>query len=201
MTKLSASYWNKRYLDNETGWDLGTVSPPIQLYFDNNTIHKSKTILIPGAGNAHEAEYLHQKGYASINVVDYSERAMLNLMERVPSFPFQNLHLHNFFDHEGIYEVIVEQTFFCALNPELREAYKLKMHELLKRDGILLGLLFNIPLNEDEPPYGGSLIEYQKLFESHFEILELATCKTSVKPRAGNELFFRLKKKTLSTEQ
>jgi len=196
MTNLSAGYWNKRYLSKETGWDLGAVSPPIKIFFDNNNL-KDKDILIPGAGHAYEAEYLHSLGYTEVNVVDYSEQAMLNLMERVPSFPFQNLHLHNFFDHGGSYDIIVEQTFFCALNPELREAYKLKMHELLKSNGLLVGLYFNIPLNEDQPPYGGSRDEYKKLFSTHFEILEMDTCNTSIKPRMGNELFFRMQKKSL----
>ena len=31
---LSADYWNERYLNNASQWDLGTVSPPLKKYID-----------------------------------------------------------------------------------------------------------------------------------------------------------------------
>ncbi len=197
MKPLSAEYWNNRYLTQEIGWNLGAVSPPIQQFIDNLPA-KDLAILIPGAGNAYEAEYLHKQGFTEVHIIDLSQQAMLNFMHRVPTFPFQHLHQYNFFDHQGRYNIIIEQTFFCALNPELREEYKLKMYDLLKPGGQLIGLLFNIPLHTDRPPFGGSKEEYISLFSSHFNIIEMDICPTSIKPRAGNELFFRMKKKQAS---
>jgi hypothetical protein len=46
---------------NETGWDLGQVSPPLKAYIDQLT-DKNLRILIPGCGNSYEAEYLLEKG-------------------------------------------------------------------------------------------------------------------------------------------
>ena len=31
---LDASYWESQYKAKKTGWDLGTVSPPIKAYID-----------------------------------------------------------------------------------------------------------------------------------------------------------------------
>ena len=31
---LSAEYWNNRYLNDQFGWDLGQVSPPIKEFID-----------------------------------------------------------------------------------------------------------------------------------------------------------------------
>ena len=55
MITLNSEFWNKRYLDKETGWDIGYVSTPIKEYF-NQVKNKELKILIPGGGNSHEAE-------------------------------------------------------------------------------------------------------------------------------------------------
>lgn len=39
--------------------------------------------------------------------------------------------------------VLMEQTFFCAINPSLRKDYVAKMHELLAPNGKLVGVLFD----------------------------------------------------------
>ena len=73
--KLDKSYWNQRYLASETGWDIGPVSDPIKEFADQ-LIDKDLKILIPGAGNAWEAEYLYKIGFSNVHVVDISEKAI-----------------------------------------------------------------------------------------------------------------------------
>ncbi len=103
----------------ETGWDLGAVSPPIKAYIDQLN-DKNISILIPGAGNAYEAAYLFEQGFKNITVLDLAIKPLKNLKERVPDFPEHQLLHQNFFDHKGQYDLIIEQTFFCALDPSLR---------------------------------------------------------------------------------
>lgn len=91
--------------------------------------------------------------------------------------------------------MIIEQTFFCALNPSLRNKYAKKMNELLHPKGKIIGLLFQFPLTEDGPPFGGSENEYVKLFSNNFKIKTLETAYNSIKPREGRELFFIFEKK------
>ena len=57
FVNLDAEYWEERYRAGTTGWDIGSPSTPLKEYIDQLQ-DPSKKILIPGAGNAYEAEYL-----------------------------------------------------------------------------------------------------------------------------------------------
>lgn len=50
--RLDQEYWDKQYTSDATGWDLGTVSPPIKEYIDTLK-EKNSNILIPGCGNSY----------------------------------------------------------------------------------------------------------------------------------------------------
>ena len=110
-------FWDLQYLAENTGWDVGSVSTPLKEYIDQLN-DKNIKILIPGAGNAYEAEYLHLKGFASVTVLDISALAIKSFHNRFPDFPEEYLLNQDFFEHTGTYDLIIEQTFFCAINPE-----------------------------------------------------------------------------------
>ncbi|WP_412783757.1 hypothetical protein, partial [Aeromonas sanarellii] len=63
---------------------------------------------------------------------------------------------NDFFELDDKFDLILEQTFFCALDPELRNQYATKMYNLLNTNGKIAGLLFNFPLTNEGPPFGGS---------------------------------------------
>jgi thiopurine S-methyltransferase len=194
MKNLNKEYWDDKYAQNTTGWDIGYVSTPLKEYIDQLK-NKNTKILIPGAGNGHEVEYLFTKGFTNIHVIDIALQPLQNLKARIPSFPEGHLIHMDFFDLKSSdYDLILEQTFFCALDPSFREAYASKMHELLGPNGKLAGLLFDFPLTEDGPPFGGSAAEYRALFGQYFTIKVLERSYNSIKPRKGNELFFIFEK-------
>ncbi len=189
---LNAEYWDERYVEKTWGWDIGYASPALVEYA---TLHDTdEAIFIPGCGHAYEAEALWKKGFRNITLMDFSPTAKSNFLQRVPDFPEEQFKVGDFFEHEGSYDLILEQTFFCALDPSLRDRYASKMHELLHPKGRLAGVLFNFPLTEKGPPFGGSEEEYRERFEPHFEIVNIQMCYNSIEPRQGNELFFELKK-------
>lgn len=193
MTKdeLNETFWTNRYLNHTTGWDCGVATPPIAEYFDKIS-NKSASILIPGCGNAHEADYLLNAGFNNITLLDISQVALNNFKSEHPNFPSEKCVHGNFFEYQGSYDFIVEQTFFCALHPSLRVNYVEKMYELLGPTGKLIGVLFNEALNSDKPPFGGSEIEYQNLFQPVFqENFTLQPCYNSIAPRANRELFLQ----------
>jgi len=189
MEKLDKEYWVNRYKTDDTGWDLGDISSPLKEFIDNLTDH-SISILIPGAGNGYEVEYLFNKGFKNVFLLDIAEEPIENFKKRVPNFPKEQLIVGDFFEQKGQYDLIIEQTFFCALNPALRTNYVSKMSDLLKPNGKLIGLLFNIPLNDEKPPFGGNKEEYKKTFEPNLKFHTLEIAKNSIKPRENNELFF-----------
>lgn len=198
MELLDEKYWSNRWLKNETGWDIGYPSTPIKEYIDqlkNNAL----SVLIPGCGNAYEAEYLYKKGFKNTFVLDISiealQRFKQRFKQRFPDYPEQNLFHEDFFEHTKKYDLIIEQTFFCAINPSLRSKYAEKAYELLNRGGKLAGLLFNENLVPGNPPFGGNKNEYLQYFEPYFNILVFDECYNSIKPREKRELFVILSKK------
>ncbi len=192
--KLDESFWTEKYINGYTGWDIGYVSTPLKEYIDQLS-DKNLKILIPGGGNSYEAEYLFHKGFKNIFVIDISPIPLENLAKRVPFFPKENLLHQDFFTLEETYDLILEQTFFCAQDPQLRPQYVSKMYDLLKPNGKLVGVLFNIPLNDDKPPFGGNQAEYQSLFSEKFKIETMETAYNSIPQRTGNELFIIMKRK------
>lgn len=192
--KLDKDFWNDRYVGNQIGWDLGAPSTPLKEYIDTLE-DKTIRILIPGCGNAYEAEYLHEQGFENVFVIDIAPLALEGFKKRVPEFPTDHLLLGDFFEHQGAYDLILEQTFFCALDPKLRSAYAKKMHGLLAPKGKICGVMFCFELTEKGPPFGGSAAEYEGYFEGLFEISSMADCKNSIKPRLGTELWVELVKK------
>ncbi len=191
---FDTSFWDNRYKKNDIGWDLGEVSPPLKEYF-NQLKNKDLKILIPGGGNSYEAEYLFNKGFRNIFIVDLSITALNNFAKRVPGFPKKNLLNSDFFDINLTFDLIIEQTFFCALNPNLRTHYISKVYEILNCKGKLVGVLFDVPLNSDTPPFGGNKKEYLNYFNPYFKINVMDTAYNSIKSRQGRELFINLLKK------
>ncbi|NVJ84775.1 MAG: methyltransferase domain-containing protein [Algoriphagus sp.] len=191
MTYFDESYWTQRYNLGATGWDIGYPSTPLVQYLDQIEDREIQ-ILIPGGGNGHEAAYAFKKGFFNVHLLDFSEIPLTNFSKSYPDFPKDHIHHENFFEHLGSYDLILEQTFFCALHPDEREAYCQKMKELLKPGGFLAGVLFSTEFLKSGPPFGGNEEVYRTLFLKFFSIQKLEHCYNSIPPRAGNELFFEL---------
>lgn len=194
MEIIDQNYWEQRWENKQTGWDTGSITTPLKVYF-NQLTDKNISILIPGCGNAYEAEYLFEQGFKNTYIIDIAPQALTSFSTRVPHFPASQLICDDFFSHTGQYDLVVEQTFFCAIDPKQREAYIKKMHALLKPTGKLIGLLFNIPLNTEHPPFGGNKNDYEKQFRPYFNFKYFDVCYNSIKPRANNELFIVLEKR------
>lgn len=193
MTTLNKEYWENRYENNDAIWDIGHISTPLKEYIDQLE-DKNIKILIPGAGNAYELDYLIEKGFQNVYVIDYAQQPIDTILNRNKALE-KHLICDDFFNHNETYDLIIEQTFFCALQPNLRENYVSKMHNLLSEKGKIVGLLFNFPLTEVGPPFGGSYEEYVNLFSEKFILKTLEPAYNSIKPRANKELFFTFEKK------
>jgi methyl halide transferase len=188
---LNENYWDSKYNEKTTGWDVGYITTPIKEYIDQIKNKKLK-VLIPGGGNSYEAEYLHDQGFNNVFVVDIAKAPLLNLQKRVPEFPSDHLIWKDFFKLDMDFDLILEQTFFCALEPGLRPDYVKKMYQLLRRNGKLVGLLFDDPMYTDHPPFGGNKGDYEILFKPYFEINIMGLSYNSVPERHGKELFIKL---------
>ena len=193
---LNENFWNNRYLENNTGWDLGAISPAIKKWFDTKK-NKDLQILIPGAGKGHEVKYGFDNGFNNIHYLDISTEAVTFFKDNCPNLPKEQILISDFFDlkKDLFFDVVIEQTFFCAINPALRKSYVKKTHEILKKNGCIIGLLFNKKFDNQGPPFGGFYEEYIELFSDLFIIEKLENSVRSVHPRKENEFWIKMRKK------
>lgn len=187
-------YWDSLYNNRQTAWDIGYPSTPLKTYIDQ-LIDKNTAILVPGCGNGYEVEYLLQQGFTNVTAIDISPVLTARLSEKLHDWIGDELTIitSDFFTTVGQYDIILEQTFFCALPPVRREDYVHQAHRLLKTGGRLAGVFFDRDF-EGGPPFGGHRSEYEQLFKDLFELKVMAPCYNSIAPRAGSELFIIARK-------
>ncbi|HOZ86020.1 MAG TPA: methyltransferase domain-containing protein [Niabella sp.] len=191
--ELDARYWNQRWKTGQTGWDMGYASPPITAYLSGYK-NKEAAILIPGCGNAYEAAWMVSNGFTDITLVDIAQEAVEKLKQRFKHRTEIKIFCEDFFSHQGTYDLIVEQTFFCAQVLDRRREYVAQMASLLKADGKVAGVLFGVQFENPGPPFGGNILEYETLFDTHFSIVRLEPCTNSIPERAGTELIFEFER-------
>ncbi len=192
---LTPDYWNRRYEQHNTPWDIGYASPPIIRYLDALP-DRSLRILIPGAGSAYEAVYAHQQGFGEVYVCDWASAAFEHLRAKAPDFPEAHLLVEDFFQLSLEVDLILEQTFFSAILRAQRHDYARQAARLLASGGKVAGLLFAQPFEQEGPPFGGTAEEYRRIFEPYFHVLQMDISLNSIAPRSGRELFFELQKRS-----
>lgn len=192
--KLSSKqYWDIKWQSNTIGWDIGYASPAICQYL-NQYSNKNAAILIPGCGNAYEAEYLIENGFTNITLIDISAEAVKKIHHKFQYNSQVKVLSEDFFQHHGQYDLIIEQTFFCAILPNKRKEYAEKTASLLHENGKVIGLLFDKTFEGQGPPFGGSTSEYNPIFSPYFEIKTMQKCYNSIAQREGSEVFIILEK-------
>jgi len=190
----SATYWEDRYGQNQTGWDLNGPTPALQAAVEG--LAKDAFLLIPGCGFGWDGEALWSKGYRNVYLSDWAPSAKTAFLQRVPDFPEAQFVSGDFFEwasqpeQAGRFDAVLECTFYCAIPPARRDDYAAAMARLLKPGGRLMGVLFTFPLTEAGPPFGGSLEEYEARFSAPFRLEELGPTNLSISPRADKEVFF-----------
>ena len=192
---LNENFWNKKYLNNDAEWDLGIISPAIKKWFDTKK-NKNLKILVPGSGKGHEVKYGFDYGFNNIYYLDISTEATTFFKKNCPNFPDKQILTCDFFDlkKDLFFDIIIEQTFFCAISPILRKNYIRKTHEILKKNGCIIGLLFNKKFDTQGPPFGGFYEEYIELFSDLFLIEKLENSMQSVHTRKENEYWIKMRK-------
>jgi SAM-dependent methyltransferase len=194
MQPLDRQFWTQQYQNGTTNWDMGYPSTPLKEFIDSLT-DKDLKILVPGAGNAYEVEYLWNNGFKNIYVLDISPKPLENFKKRNPTFPDNQMLLLDFFDLKETFDLVLEQTFFCAIDPKLRQAYADQMNKIIVHGGKLAGVMFGKHFEKAGPPFGGTKDEYLRYFEPYFNIEKMDLCLNSIPPRAGNELWVEMVRK------
>lgn len=188
----SAEFWNKRYLQGDTGWDKGKASPPIARMLANGDVAPGKVAVL-GAGRGHEALALAEHGFEA-TAVDFAEEACRDIRSAAAA---RGLSLEvlqaDLFElggsHPEAFDAVLENTCFCAIDPVRRAEYAEVVERILRPGGTFFGL-FYAHGRPGGPPFTTSEEEVRALYSDRFEFLRLVRAPDSLPGRAGEELEF-----------
>ena len=184
-------FWEVLYQADTTGWELGRASPPLANYFAN-TSPAGLRVLVVGCGRGHEARMLASLG-AEVTAIDIAPSAIAQA-RAIESPQTVDFRLADLFDLRGqlpAFDLIVEHTCFCAIDPARRDEYVAAVADALVPGGTFIGLFFAHG-REGGPPFTTTAKEIRERFGDRFIIDTLATAEGSVISRRGDELFARL---------
>ena len=188
--------WQRHYEENDLGWDLGQVAPPFVKLWQEEKLPLGK-VLVPGCGRGHEVVFLAENGF-DVTAIDFSSGAVTYLKNALKKRNLEGQILHQDFfsldeSHEGVYDLVLEQTFFCAISPKQRRDYVLNVSRILKPGGILVGLFYHTD-EQGGPPYNTTREDIEMHFSKKFEIQELDKTSLSAEQRKDKEWLGILKK-------
>ena len=192
-----SQFWEDIYLENDTGWDLRGVTP----FFDSisNELIQGKVCIL-GCGRGYDAIMFAEKGF-DVTAVDFaptpiSELNKLAIQKSVIITTVQDDIFSLVEKFPDTFDYVIEQTCFCAINPNRRKEYETLVRTILKPDGKLVGLWFPLDKSQEEggPPFGTTIYEVKSIFNSGWKIEKENFPSQSVEPRKGREKLIIFKK-------
>lgn len=197
MTEYSREDWQGHYESNDLGWDLGQVAPPFVKLWQEKKLPVGK-VLVPGCGRGHEVVFLAENGF-EVTAIDFSKGAVTYLEKALQERGLSGRVLHQDFfglddSHDGIYDLVLEQTFFCAIAPRQRRDYVLNVARMLRPGGMLVGLFYNTD-KEGGPPYNTTREDIETHFSGKFKIQQLDKTPLSAEQRKDKEWLGIFKKR------
>ena len=195
---LDAQQWNNRYETENTGWDFGQPSPVLTAFLPeylktNNLDGRSLKAALIGCGRGHDARFVASLGietigfdFAPLAIADARQLAtQAGLTEGQLRFEEMDIFVITP-EWRGQFDLVIEHTCFCAINPERRPDYVESVRSLLKPDGQLIGIFYthNRP---GGPPFSTTEAEVLGLFTSQFQRESWELSKHSIGRRENEE--------------
>ncbi|KAK6161569.1 hypothetical protein DH2020_004950 [Rehmannia glutinosa] len=179
----STNGWDKCWEEGLTPWDLGSPTPVLVHLHNTGSLPKGRA-LVPGCGSV-----IFLSGFPPLQKSCVCCRVMMWWQLRVRASCCRSRHIDNaikkatelssgspnaehftflktdFFTWcpDELFDLIVDYTFFCAFEPELRSMWARKISDLLKPDGELIALMYPIDNHEGGPPYKVSIADYEEV--------------------------------------
>lgn len=192
-----SEFWTDIYTsEGNPGWDLGAPAVAFTDMIQRIKLPKCR-VLVLGCGSGHDAALFAQAGHV-VTAVDFSEGAIQkakSLYGHLQNIAFVQQDIFTL-PHEWneTFDVIVEHTCFCAIDPNRRKEMVKLWRRLLHEEGQLMGVFFAM-LKRAGPPYGSSEWEIRELLKNSFHFLFWGRWRQSIPRREGRELFILAKKK------
>ena len=187
--------WDERYQVGDTPWDKGAPAPPLlDLLREHPEYFQKGSVMVPGCGRGHDSLAIAEAGFPAIGL-DISPTALtqakkLDLDSKVRYEETDFLTLSR--DQYPETTTVFEHTCFCAITPNLREAYRESCSRIIPSGGYWVAIIFLTPREEDDPtigpPFQSKEEEIHSLFGVEFTLLESFIPKSAYTGRKGKEL-------------
>lgn len=190
-----AGFWDPLFAAGAGGWELGRAAPPLQTWFLEHS-PKDMDALVPGCGRGHEARLLAALG-ARVTAIDLAPTAIAQAQARTGpelAIEFAVRDLFSYVGQPPAFDLVVEHTCFCAIEPKRREDYVDAVADALRPGGRLVGL-FYAHGRPGGPPFTTDRDELARRFSRRFEVEELEVARGSVLVRHGQELLGVLRRR------
>ncbi|MBF2077908.1 MAG: methyltransferase domain-containing protein [Synechococcales cyanobacterium T60_A2020_003] len=193
--ELSVEFWEGRYQDGTTGWDLGQPAPAFVSFLQSDQAPKPGRIAVIGSGRGHDALWFAAHGFEVVGF-DFAPSAIADARANATSRNLTNIQflqrdifsLLPEFAHQ--FDYVLEHTCFCAIAPELRPQYVEIAAGLLRPEGELIALFWAHD-RPGGPPFGVGLDEIESLLTARFEMKSLTKVDQSPPNRANEEYLGR----------
>lgn len=200
----SAAYWDAAYDEERDGWDMGTPTPvfvdmltrfsmDFSKYGDRDyaALGRPPRVLIPCSGRGYDALYFATRGW-DVTAVDFAEHPLRWLRGEAEHAGVEiEILQEDMFTlgktHPGHFDLIVEYTCVCAIDPARREEFVRFCREVLRPDGTVMALLFPVDGRPGGPPFSIDVEDFKSQMAPHFTLLHESMPETSVRPRLGHE--------------
>jgi SAM-dependent methyltransferase len=196
------SFWSSIYVNEQPRWDLGQPTPALKDMIAKIKLPPSR-IAVLGGGKGHDAAYLANLGHF-VTLVDISPEAIKEAKNLYGNI--SNLHFleSDIFDLPkklfGQFDVLVEHTCYCAINPTLRSDLVKVWRNLLLEGGHLLGVFFAME-KKNGPPFGGTEWELKSRLKKGFRVLYWHRNQNSIDRREGKEFIIYAQKTEILTSK
>ncbi len=192
------NFWEQRYQEGTTRWDLGKAAPPLASLLSSPDAPPPGRAAILGCGRGYEAVLFASYGFEVVGF-DFAPSAIATATRRAENSRSSAKFLQrDIFDlpeeFPGYFDYVIEHTCFCAIPPAKRSDYVRVARSLLRPGGELIGLFFTHS-RPGGPPFGVTPAEIREYFTSDFEILSLAPATNSIPSRQGEEHLARFCRK------
>jgi methyl halide transferase len=141
MAGPDVDFWQTRFARGDTPWDRGAPGPWLLRALDQGLVKPGQRVLVPGCGSGHDVAALARAGL-QVTGLDYASEALARTRARLASDGLD--------DHPDLvladaltwqpahpFDVIYEQTCWCALHPDHWLTYAAQLYRWLTDDGQL----------------------------------------------------------------
>lgn len=205
MISVNASnFWEERYQQGNTGWDLGEPAPPLVRFLQSSEAPPPGKTAVLGCGRGYDALLFASYGFEVVGF-DFARSAIQDALNNQQLLTNQSLIIKGFGNYLptkaqflerdifrlsseflGQFDYVVEHTCFCAISPDQRSNYVELVESILKPDGQLFGLFFTHS-RPGGPPFGITPTEIRRYFQEKFQIVSLDPVTQSTPKREREE--------------